>query len=123
MEIVEFLNEDNIRNTITNPINKEILYVIDCGATWCGPCKIFAKFYSSFVESYPITDPVVFCKLDIDIVPDFCEVNSITNVPTILFIRDSEVIEKVIGADTNKFKNTLSKCLQQKSNQTIQNSK
>jgi len=117
MEIIEFLNEDHIKNTVTNPNNKNKLFVIDCGAVWCGPCKSFAKFYHDFVKNYPKTDSVVFCTIDVDVVPDFCDVNNISSVPTILFIKNADVIDRMLGADVNKFKTILNNCLQPKQNQ------
>lgn len=111
MEIIDFSDEKHIENMITDPNNSEKIFVIDCGATWCGPCRTFGKFYHEFAENYSKTDRVAFCKLDVDNVTEFCKVNRITSVPTILFIKNAGVIEKIVGADTNKFKNTLIKCL------------
>jgi thioredoxin 1 len=119
MHIIELISEDKIKDIVTDLRNKEKLFVIDCGATWCGPCKTFAKFYHDYVSNYPQTNEVVFCKLDIDDVSDFCEVNNITSVPTILFIKNSEVVERMVGADINKFKSILSRWLQ-KSHSAIQ---
>ena len=116
MEIVEFLNEDAVKDTVTNPKNNEILFVIDCGATWCAPCKTFAKFYDEFVKKHPKTDLVHFCKLDIQNFSGFCDSNKISSVPTILFIKNTTVIDRMEGADQSKFKAMLNKHLPQKTN-------
>jgi thioredoxin 1 len=113
MEIVELVNESDIEDMVTDPKNKDKLFVIDCGASWCPPCKTFGKFYHKFVENYNVTDRVVFCYLDIDNASKFCEVNNISSIPTILFIKKSEVVERMVGPDTEKFKNILNKCLKQ----------
>jgi thioredoxin 1 len=40
----------------------------------------------------------VIGKVDIDESPDLCEKFGIRNIPTILFIRDGEVVDKIVGA-------------------------
>lgn len=119
MQVFEFLNENHIINVLTDPNNREKLFVIDCSATWCGPCKSFSKFYQDFVKNYPKTDLVNYYELNVDDVPDFCQDNNISSVPTILFIKNSEEVDRVTGADQNKFKNVINKYLQTKSNPSI----
>ena len=120
MEIIELRNENEIKSIVTDPSNKSLV-VIDCGATWCGPCKKFGEFYHKFVHDFPKTDQVIFCKVDIDDVERFCELNVIVSVPTILFIKNGEVVDRIEGADTNKFKNILDNhFLPNKSNSTEQ---
>jgi thioredoxin 1 len=111
MYTVKFKNEDQIKNLVTNPLNSSALIIVDCGATWCGPCKTFGKFYDNFVDNFPKTDKVIFTKLDVNDAPDFCDANGIKNVPTILFIRDGEVVDRVMGSSTNKFESAFKKNL------------
>jgi len=121
MEIIELQNEKSIAYMTENTKNKDKLYVIDCGATWCGPCKMFGKFYHEFVSKYQKTNHIVFCKLDVDVVPEFCVANEIDSVPTILFIRNSIVVARMEGASASEFKKKLAQCLDKNSSCTMTN--
>lgn len=111
MEIINFSSENHIKKIVTDAKNKEKLFVIDCSANWCGPCKAFSGFYHDFVKNHKKTDTVCYCKVDIDNVREFCDYNEINSLPTILFVKNSEVVDKIIGGDRNKFVNTVKKHL------------
>lgn len=71
--------------------------VLDFWATWCGPCKKIGPAIEALAEQY--ADQVNIGKVNIedeadDLVADF----GIRNVPTVLFIKDGEVVDKVVGA-------------------------
>lgn len=71
--------------------------VLDFWATWCGPCKKIGPIIEGLAEQY--ADQVNIGKVNIedeadDLVADF----GIRNVPTVLFIKDGEVVDKVVGA-------------------------
>lgn len=106
MEIVKLKTEKEISDLVNKSKN---LIIIDCGAVWCGPCKVFGKFYKDFVSKYNESNNVTFCELDIDEFPEFCELNQITSVPTILFIKYSEIVDRIVGVDVEKFKSSLQK--------------
>ena len=118
MEIVELLSENQIQSLLTNYANDKKLFVIDCGATWCNPCKIFSQFYHKFVKNHPITNEIIYCELNIDNFPQFCKINDISTVPTILFVKKSQILDKIVGASTIKFKNTLNQYTESKKLQT-----
>lgn len=71
--------------------------VLDFWATWCGPCKKIGPAIEELAEQY--ADQVNIGKVNIedeadDLVADF----GVRNVPTVLFIKDGEVVDKVVGA-------------------------
>lgn len=107
MEVLELTNVDQVEKILNDSKYQNRLIVIDCGATWCNPCKIFGKLYYEFVKKYSNTTNVLFCKLDVDKVPDICETNEIRSIPTILFIRNSNILNKLESGDFQKFKNIL----------------
>jgi thioredoxin 1 len=72
------------------------LMLVDFGAQWCGPCKAVSPIVDELSDKYG--SEAVIGKVDIDESPDLCEKFGIRNIPTILFIRDGEVVGKIVGA-------------------------
>lgn len=75
---------------------KGLLMLVDFGAQWCGPCKAVSPIVDELSDKYG--SEAVIGKVDIDESPDLCEKFGIRNIPTILFIRDGEVVDKIVGA-------------------------
>jgi len=72
------------------------LVVVDFSAEWCGPCKRIAPFYDELSTRFP---RAVFLKMDVDICTETAATHSITAMPTFMFLRGGEVLEKLEGAD------------------------
>ena len=70
--------------------------VIDFSATWCGPCKKIAPIIDELAGEYE--GKAVICKCDVDECDELTEKFGIRNVPTILFIKNGEVVDKHVGA-------------------------
>lgn len=70
------------------------LTVVDFFATWCGPCKMLSPILEDAASRH--TD-VRFCKVDIDEEMALATKYQIMSVPTLLFIRNGEVVKKSIG--------------------------
>ncbi|MBQ0163650.1 MAG: thioredoxin [Bacteroidaceae bacterium] len=87
--------------TITNSNYSEVLastlpIVIDFSATWCGPCKKISPIIDELAEEYD--GRVIVCKADVDENDDLTLRYGIRNVPTVLFIKGGEVVDKTVGA-------------------------
>lgn len=82
------------------------LVVVDFFATWCGPCKMIAPLLQKFSEEYP---QVKFVKLDVDQLPEVAQQYEVTAMPTIFFIKNGTVVEKVLGAQPQAIKQALTK--------------
>lgn len=81
--------------------NGELPLVVDFWATWCGPCKMIAPVISKMAEEYD--GKVVVAKCDVEACEDIVADLGIRNVPTILFFKGGEVVDKLVGA-VNKAK-------------------
>lgn len=70
--------------------------VIDFSATWCGPCKKIAPIIDELADEYE--GKVNVCKCDVDDCEELTGRFAIRNVPTVLFIKNGEVVNKQVGA-------------------------
>lgn len=73
---------------------KEGKVVIDCFATWCGPCKMISPIIDSLSEE--IKD-VKFYKIDVDEAEKITTDFNIMSIPTILIFENGNLKEKVVG--------------------------
>ena len=70
--------------------------VVDFWATWCGPCRMVAPIISELAEKYD--GKIVVGKCDVEENEDLAAEFGIRNIPTILFFKNGEVVDKLIGA-------------------------
>ena len=70
------------------------LMVIDCFATWCGPCKMIAPKVVEYSHKYPNAR---FYKVDVDEVPDVAQELSIRAMPTFKLFNNGEILDEVVG--------------------------
>lgn len=70
--------------------------VIDCFATWCGPCKVIAP---EVVKLSKIHTSTRFYKLDVDEVPDVAQELGVRAMPTFLLFKDGVKVGEVVGAN------------------------
>ena len=84
--------------------SKGKLIVIDFTASWCGPCKMIAPAYEELSGEY--TDSV-FCKVDVDEVPDIAQRYEVMAMPTFLFLKNGEVVDRFSGASIEKLRDTI----------------
>jgi len=82
--------------TLEEVLNTNKLVVIDFWAEWCGPCKMVGPVIDQLADEYQ--DQAVIGKLDVDNNDDATSKYGIRNIPTILFIKNGEVVDKIVGA-------------------------
>ncbi|NUN65002.1 thioredoxin family protein [Pseudanabaena biceps] len=89
---------------------KTPLLVVDCTATWCGPCKVIAPFIDQLAENY--CDRATVAKLDIDSNKPLAKEFGLKSIPAVLFFKQGELVESMIGVKTyEEFSKTLDKYL------------
>lgn len=76
--------------------------IVDFFATWCGPCKALAPILSELSET--LKGKVDVYKLDIDEPENMklIEVYEVQAVPTVLFVKNGEVVNKMVGLESRE---------------------
>lgn len=70
--------------------------VLDFWATWCGPCRRVGPIIEELANDYE--GQVIVGKCDIEEDEDLPMRFGVRNIPTILFIKNGEVVDKQVGA-------------------------
>ena len=77
-------------------LSQDKLVVIDVWATWCGPCQRLAPIIAQVAEEYG--DHAVIGKYNAENNEELLERFGVRNIPTILFIKNGEVLDRLTGA-------------------------
>ena len=72
--------------------------VVDFWATWYGPCRMVAPVIAKMAEKYD--GKIVVGKCDVEENEDLAAEFGIRNIPTILFFKNGEVVDKMVGAQS-----------------------
>lgn len=70
--------------------------VIDFWAVWCGPCRMIAPLIEEMGGEYE--GKAVIGKVDVDSNPNITSKYGVRNIPTVLFLKNGEVVDKQVGA-------------------------
>jgi len=70
--------------------------VVDFWAAWCGPCRMVGPIIEELATEYE--GKAVVGKVDVDNNPGVSAQFGIRNIPTILFIKNGEIVDKLVGA-------------------------
>ncbi|KAI0347741.1 thioredoxin-domain-containing protein [Trametopsis cervina] len=82
------------------------LSVIDFHATWCGPCHMIAPTFEALSKEFT---NVNFLRCDVDEAKDVASHYRIQAMPTFKFIKKSDVVETIKGANRNALESTVRK--------------
>lgn len=76
-------------------INSDKPVLIDFWAAWCGPCRVIGPSIEELAEEYD--GKAIVGKIDVDNEPDLAMKFNVRSIPTLLFIKDGEVVERQVG--------------------------
>ena len=72
--------------------------VVDFWATWCGPCRMVGPVISELAQEYD--GKIVVGKCDVEENEEMAQEFGIRNIPTILFFKGGQVVDKIVGAQS-----------------------
>ncbi len=71
------------------------LTIVDFWAEWCGPCKMITPILEEITGEY--SDKVKVTKIDVDASQQIAGSLGITSIPTLVFYKDGNVVDKLVG--------------------------
>ena len=87
---IELTNE-NFEATV-----KEGISLVDFWAPWCGPCRMLAPVIEQLAEEFE--GKANICKVNSDEQADLTAKYGVRSLPTMLFMKDGEIVDQMIGA-------------------------
>jgi thioredoxin 1 len=77
-------------------LDSKDLVLVDFFATWCGPCKMMAPVIDQLAEE--MDGKAKIFKIDVDEARDLAAKYRIMSVPTLMFFKNGEVVDQIMGA-------------------------
>lgn len=84
------ITAENFQSVIEN----NDIVLLDCWASWCGPCRAFAPVYEAASERFP---GIVWGKLDTEAQPELAEAFDIRSIPTVMVFRQNILLFRQAG--------------------------
>ncbi len=79
-------------------IDSDKLVVVDFWAEWCGPCKLVSPIIDELSTEYE--GKAVIGKVNVDDNGDLSTKYGVRSIPTIIFLKNGEIVDKQVGATT-----------------------
>ena len=89
--VAEYVKDNEFQDLLT----RDIPLVVDCTASWCGPCKLVSPLMDRLAASYDGKANVV--KLDVDQNKVTAQEYGIRSIPAVLLFKNGELIETIVG--------------------------
>ena len=72
------------------------LVIVDFWATWCGPCRMISPILDELEEE--MADQITVVKVNVDDADEIAAQYRIMSIPTLLFIKNGQIVDKTVGA-------------------------
>jgi thioredoxin 1 len=95
MATATFIQDEAEFNSL---LASEPLMVVDCTATWCGPCKLISPLIDQLATEYG--DRAKVYKLDIDANKPIAKQFGLKSIPAVMFFKNGELTETLVGVQS-----------------------
>ena len=85
--------EENFESTA---LKSDKLVMVDFWAEWCGPCRMVGPHVEELSKEYD--EKAVVGKVNVDLHGGIAAQFGVRNIPTIVFLKNGELVDKVVGA-------------------------
>jgi thioredoxin 1 len=97
----EMAESENVVEVTDDTFEQQIvgapgLAMVDFWAVWCGPCRLIAPIVQTLADEY--AGQLTVGKVDVDANQQVAARFGIRSIPTILFFKDGQMVDQVVGA-------------------------
>ena len=89
------LTSENFESTTNNGVS-----LVDFWAPWCGPCRMIAPVIEELAKDFD--GKANICKVNTDEQQDLATKFGVRSIPTIIFMKNGEKVDEMIGASSKK---------------------
>ncbi len=91
--MIETLTDANFEEKV---LKTNILAIVDLSAEWCGPCRMVSPIIHELAAEYD--GRIVVGEMNVDENPATTATYRVRNIPTVLFFKNGQVVDKQVGA-------------------------
>lgn len=82
-------------NFSSEVLNADRPVLLDFWAPWCGPCRMVGPILEDIATERP---DIKVCKVNVDEQPELAVQYGVTSIPTLMVVRDGQVVNQSMGA-------------------------